>query len=264
MFDITCGQCGAVYHADIAHVGKHLKCTQCGFIIAIENQPPTLARPEAEHVQTPKHSPAPVKPKVSKSHFRWAVFVGASALVAVSAAIWFWHSPTQSGVRNQQSQVDSGLVQKPEAKAIPSNSPYGPVSSPPPDKSNGVASNPFGSVQGNTGPFDTTQNDQSLATSSGRPLEPRPSHYHSLPTGTRISEDSGVGGHGKLSVSNRTGLDAVVRLYDRSTLETVRWFFVKANSSYAVKSIPQGNYVLAYTTGLDWADSEDAFRWNPS
>lgn len=29
-------------------------------------------------------------------------------------------------------------------------------------------------------------------------------------------------------------------------------------------SIPEGDYVLAYTTGLDWDDFGDVFRWDPS
>jgi hypothetical protein len=28
--------------------------------------------------------------------------------------------------------------------------------------------------------------------------------------------------------------------------------------------VPAGDYSLAYTMGLDWLESEDAFRWQPS
>jgi hypothetical protein len=55
-----------------------------------------------------------------------------------------------------------------------------------------------------------------------------------------------------------------VQLYNCSSLETVGWFFVKAHGSFTVDAIPEGNYNLAYSSGLDWVDSEDAFRWNPS
>ncbi len=249
----------AVYHADVAHVGKRLKCSHCGFIVVIEKQQPSSpATADPDHIQTSKHSPdVPVKPKGSKPHFLWAVFFGASLLVAASMAIWSRYFTGQPGETAQRSQVESALPQRGEGHEGHSKGSKSTANNLP-------SSNPFGSVPVGSSPFAATQNDQPLASSPAQPPEPRPSHYRSLPSGTRITEDSGVGGHGKLSVSNRTGVDAVVRLYDRYTLETVRWFFVKANASYAVKSIPQGDYVLAYTAGLDWVDSEDAFRWSPS
>ena len=94
--------------------------------------------------------------------------------------------------------------------------------------------------------------------------DPRPTHYNSLPTGTRITEDVGTNGHGDLTISNSTNVDAVVRLYATPSSETVRWFFVQAYSRCSVNAIPEGTYTLAYTSGLDWIDSEDAFRWHPS
>jgi len=99
---------------------------------------------------------------------------------------------------------------------------------------------------------------------SSQGVEPRPTEYNSLPTGTRIEQDSGTAGHGKLTVENGTSEDAVVRLSDATTDQTARWFFVKAHSSAHVSRIPQGNYRLAYTTGLNWVESDDAFSWQPT
>ena len=96
---------------------------------------------------------------------------------------------------------------------------------------------------------------------SARPVEPRPTEYNSLPTGTRIEEDIGTSGHGKLAVENGTNEDAVARLSDATTDQTVRWFFVKAHSSAHMSRIPQGTYRLAYTTGLNWVEADDAFSW---
>jgi hypothetical protein len=75
--------------------------------------------------------------------------------------------------------------------------------------------------------------------------------YNSLPTGTRITDDVGVSGFGELTVSNGTDADAVVRLYENTSLQTVRWFSVKANNRCSVKAIPEGAYTLVYTSGLD-------------
>lgn len=99
---------------------------------------------------------------------------------------------------------------------------------------------------------------------SAQPVEPRPTEYNSLPTGTRIEKDSGTSGHGKLTVENGTSDDAVARLSDATTDQTVRWFFVKAHGSAHMSRIPQGTYRLAYTTGLNWVESEDAFSWQPT
>ena len=99
---------------------------------------------------------------------------------------------------------------------------------------------------------------------SAQPVEPRPNEYNSLPTGTRIEEDTGTAGHGKLTVENGTSEDAVARLSDAATDQTVRWFFVKAHSSGHMSRIPQGTYKLAYTTGLNWVESDDSFSWQPT
>jgi len=93
--------------------------------------------------------------------------------------------------------------------------------------------------------------------------DPRPTEYNSLPTGTRIEKDSETRGHGELTVENGTTEDAVVRLSDATTYQTVRWFFVKASSAHITR-IPQGSYRLAYTTGLNWVASDDVFSWQPS
>jgi len=95
-------------------------------------------------------------------------------------------------------------------------------------------------------------------------VDQRPTAYNSLPTGTRITPDIGTNGHGTLMVINGTSEDAVVRLYDIATHQTVLWFSVQAGSSAQRTQLPEGTYILAYTTGLDWLESEDAFQWHPS
>lgn len=93
--------------------------------------------------------------------------------------------------------------------------------------------------------------------------DPRPNEYNSLLTGTRIEGCAG-GGRGELKVDNGTTEDAVVRLSDVATDDTVCWFFVQAHSSAHMKHIPQGTFTLAFTTGLNWNESEDVFTWHPS
>ena len=71
-------------------------------------------------------------------------------------------------------------------------------------------------------------------------------------------------GHGELTVKNGTSEDAVVRLSDAGTDQIVRCFFVRAHTSAHVAHIPQGTYRLAFTSGLNWVESEDTFSWHPS
>jgi hypothetical protein len=268
MLDMTCRQCGAIYHADPAHLGKRLRCTQCGSIIVIENPQPAAVPLKSGDAQPREHSHGvSVNATVRMHSSRRAIYLGVSALIVSSFAIWWWHSRPQIPVVGQRGQVGSAVTQQSDIHEGRPEQANSTVRNVPPDTQRNVVSNPFGTVphDGNN-PFAEARSDQSHAASldSAKTLDPRPKHYHSLPSGTRLSDDVGMDGHGKLSISNQTDLDAVARLYDRSTLETVRWFFVRADSSCIVNSIPQGEYILAYTTGLDWDDSEDVFRWNPS
>jgi hypothetical protein len=73
-----------------------------------------------------------------------------------------------------------------------------------------------------------------------------------------------MGGNGVLTVQNGTSEDAVVRLYDLHDERTICWFFVRQNDSASTAHVPEGDYRLAYTMGLDWIESDDAFRWQPS
>lgn len=90
----------------------------------------------------------------------------------------------------------------------------------------------------------------------------RPISYHTLPTGTHLEEDIETNGHGKLTVENGTDEDAAVRLYN-SDDQPVRSFFVQAHNTGRVGQIPEGLYRLAFTTGLDYIELDDSFRWHP-
>jgi hypothetical protein len=94
--------------------------------------------------------------------------------------------------------------------------------------------------------------------------EQHPKIYQSLPTGTPFCDGDETGGKGVLEIENGTPEDAALRLYDVSTKRIVRCLFVKTHESLQVTGIPEGAYVLKYSTGLDWQVESRAFRWLPS
>jgi len=102
---------------------------------------------------------------------------------------------------------------------------------------------------------------EAIADTRMQPADPRPKNYNSPPTGTRIEEDVGNDGHGKLTVDNGTADDATVRLVLSETEQTARWFFVKSHESATVGGIEPGKYDLRFTTGLDWDAADEVFRW---
>ena len=56
MIDLRCS-CGKTYHADDSHLGKSLRCTECGRILKVEA---SLAPPQAESVTRPPAARGPL------------------------------------------------------------------------------------------------------------------------------------------------------------------------------------------------------------
>jgi hypothetical protein len=234
MIDVTCSQCGAVYHSKKAYVGKQLRCTKCGSVVPIvvgvarAVQHSSSSSPIKSHTvsRSPKH----------RRIYSFAIAAIVIAVVAISVA--FLRRP---GVRRQGTTLA--------------------------DMKEPAASQSREKVE-NRDQWQITGEEPIPAPSqqTSRPiqLDTRPTDYNSLPTGARIENDIGTDGNGKLAVENGTNEDAVVRLSQLTTAQTLRWFFVKAHRSAHVARIPEGSYRLAFTTGLNWVESEDAFSWHPS
>jgi hypothetical protein len=67
-------------------------------------------------------------------------------------------------------------------------------------------------------------------------------------------------GRGSLKVSNGTDRDAYLKLVASSKL--VAAFYVKANSDYTLKRIPDNNYQLLFVSGEDWDGKSRTFTRN--
>ncbi len=264
MIDVTCQQCGAVYHSDETHVGKHLRCSRCACLVPISThaERAVVQQSPAFPDATSQASTSSTKDPTRRLR-RVYLFAIATTVVALVAVLLFllWHpaatkprtaelsnidEPAQSQEnQNADNRIDfrpdASVATSPEASAQPPELQY---------KASDIE------VQGEGQP--------STGRRHAHAADPRPTHYHSLPTDTRIEEDIGTSGHGELTVENGTSEDAVARLSDAATDQTVRWFFVQAHSSAQMAQIPQGIYRLTFTTGLNWVESEDTFSWHPS
>lgn len=240
MIDVTCPQCGAIYHSEESHIGKLLRCARCGSHVpilkkerAVVHQSPVF--PHAAKVRVKPTSPAPTR------HARriYSIVIATAALLAI--AIWVVLLRHSASPRRGTASLSD--IQEPY---VPQNT---------------VSDQPVDFI-----PEDSTSTTVRAAAIEGRRrtrVAPRPRSYNSLPTGTRIERDIGTQGHGKLTTENGTDEDAVVRLSDVATDQTICWFFVQAHSSFTMPRIPQGVYRLAFTTGLNWIESEETFKSDP-
>lgn len=179
--------------------------------------------------------------------------MGLILLLAIGLAIYFRNQAGAAMVRRtSDSQKDI-----PEAPDLASNIP--PIDSPAGANVKKDSDSKWGFIAEQRRPEESTRHAK-----LSQLIDPRPTKYNSLPTGTSIGPDFCTGGHGVLTVENGTDVDAVARLYDAATYRTVCWFSIRAGESHRKAAIPQGTYALVYTTGLDWVDAEDTFRWHPS
>jgi hypothetical protein len=87
---------------------------------------------------------------------------------------------------------------------------------------------------------------------------------NSLPTGTRIIPDEANSGSGELEAVNDTPHDACVIVIDVDTHARVRKVFIKAQDSYSLDHLAQGNYKVLFATGVDWDNVGERFNRSAS
>src|SRR5271157_357605 len=244
MIDVACPTCGAVYHSEPAHFGKQLKCVKCGGMVPIAVPPDRTVVQRQPTI--PRAKSYTVYPAVNKHRHVYALAITAAVIVAVVVSVLFLRPSSGS-------KQGTPTPSKTQEQATPQ-----------PNPNAAETANNFEVVDAEPA---VAHGGQQVSADGRNPLkvaDPRPTDYNTLPTGTRIEEDIGTGGHGELDVDNGTSEDAVVRLCDGTTDQTLRWFFVQAHSSARVAKVPRGTYRLIFTTGLNWVEAEDTFTWHPS
>lgn len=92
-----------------------------------------------------------------------------------------------------------------------------------------------------------------------------PKIYISLPNGTVLSKNSYyLRGLGQLKIDNGTNLDAIAKLVNIATNKSIFTVYIKANSTYNISKISDGNYKLFFNLGNDWDAEVKAFAVNSS
>jgi len=87
MIDASCPQCGTVYHADQIHVGKHVRCTKCGFLVPIlHGSSDTIVERPAAAAHTPRH-PSPSERPTVRPVWRSITYSAAIASIAITLAV---------------------------------------------------------------------------------------------------------------------------------------------------------------------------------
>lgn len=237
--DIRC-DCGKVYHSSSEHVGRHIKCTNCGRLVEVKAPSISKSIRNIEDIQTES---TVRQPRTSSSDAikgrrfsRWGLWL-ALALAAVLIVVILSYRKT--GNANTRAVTPN----------IAANE-----SSPPHDSTQG---SPVSLPESQ--PTGTLRTPLVEDTSAGLDC---PTVPHSLPNGARLQPDVGTNGHGTLTVDNGTSDDATVELVNAGGDVTSRYAYIRANHKLTLTGIEVGTYHLMFTQGFNWVG--DDFTCSPS
>lgn len=122
MIDVTCPQCGEVYHADPVHVGRQIRCTKCSSLLPILGAGGTIVQkpPEANGVR-PFQPPSDAK-SAPPSPRRTAVGLGSIValvvVIAVGLVVLLWYSSPNKGTTSVAGQEPLGTEQEPQYEVV--------------------------------------------------------------------------------------------------------------------------------------------------
>ena len=220
MIDVRCPRDGTVHHADEIHIGKMLRCSHCGDAIPILDPRRPLQSSQAP--LEPNHNPVSPIPKGELTpKKRWKDWLWVT--VSCTLIILAGTVGTYIYMRNKR----------------------------PAEKSRDVP------IDLSAGMVDATTGQPRAPAQPGIQAATQP---NSLPTGTRLSKDLALGGHGTLKITNGTFLDAVVTLASWGTDHLVRSVYIQAGSEYTLRDIKPGSYRMRFEQGSDWDDQRGRFR----
>jgi hypothetical protein len=238
MIDFVCHSCGLIYHADEAHEGKAIKCSQCGTILRITR----TATPEEIRPSSASASMMEEKSKARGILFRllsvrrrkWVLAICAAALTVGTVWLVGSRSPNvPSPIKSENNPVTVSADELEQQSATEK-----------------------GASPSKTQPTDRIPTVAEPELSPAIVSEPA----NALQNGTRLAEDVGTHGRGVLVLRNGNDGDAVVNIIETASDTTVRWVYVTAHSDLKLSHIEPGSYLLLFTTGIDWDEDNFEFR----
>jgi len=246
MIDVTC-QCGRLCHSEEQHVGKHLRCPNCGEPVPILDAARAMVQPPATSPLTQANAPPARKVSRFRPFYALVAAIGVMVLAGSFLVVHFQtRAKTKPAGHSSLAEIDEAASsQRPtigspssdtgdqstkweivDAEPIPPKPKSAPSSARRPQRQP-AATNEAGVPQ------------------SGSPFEQEPS----LPNGARIAPDVGIDGRGELNVNNGTAEDAEIILYNVERDEQTRDVNVRAHNVFQITGIPVGTYELKYALG---------------
>lgn len=86
----------------------------------------------------------------------------------------------------------------------------------------------------------------------------------SLANGTNVLSPQKTGGYSQLTVENGNPIDALVKLVDQASGQTVRLVYVQARQEATLDNLETGTYDVKFALGRDWDESTQSFRYQQS
>jgi len=247
MIDVTC-QCGRVCHSEERHVGKLLRCPNCGAPVPILHAARAMVQPPTASPSIQTNQPRQRKLR----RFRFLYAVVAATGVIVLAGLWLVvHLKSDTNERNAgtPSVGDVGEAAANQTRVSGRQTSDGEDQS---SKWQMVEAAPMPLK-----PKKTPSSASALLPQHRASVEQVPS----LPNGARIAPDIGTDGHGELKVDNGMAEDAEIILYNVERDEKSRDQNVRAHNLLQMTGIPIGTYELKYRMGPSYYKFERSLNY---
>jgi hypothetical protein len=246
MIDVTC-QCGRVCHSEAQHVGKRLRCPNCGEPVTILDAARAMVQPPTTSPRTQTNQPRARKVRRFRPLYAVVAAIGVMVLAGSFLVVHFQsRGKTTPAGHASFAEIDEPTTSQRQTIGSPSSdagdqSTKWEIVDAEPEPPNPKDA-PSSARRSQRQPAAT---DEAGVPQSGLSFEQEPS----LPNGAKIAPDVGTDGRGELTVNNGTSEDAEVVLYNVERDEQTRDVNVKAYNLFEITGIPVGTYELKYALG---------------
>lgn len=257
MINVTC-QCGRICHSEERHIGKHLRCPNCGEPVPILDARAMVQAPTA----SPRiRSNQPRARKARRFRPLYAVVAAITVvLLAGSFLVVRFQGRAKATAAGHASLAETGEAATSQQQAMGS-----------PSSDTGEPATKWQIVDAEPIPPEPKSTPSSARRSQRQPAatietgvpgnRPTFEQEPSLPNGARIAPDVGIDGRGELKVNNGTAEDAEIILYNVERDEQTRDVNVKAHNLFQITGIPVGTYELKYALGPACYQFERSFDY---